>query len=64
MPIFNALYSALWFISKNEEALFILLFWKVGPSCDHNTPLKCVLYIWKAVYKVSTSQTSLRRIYN
>ena len=43
-------YSALWFISDNEEAHFILLFWKVDPSCDHNTLLKCVLYIWKAVY--------------
>ena len=47
-------YSALWMISENkEEALFILLFWKVSPSYDHKT-LKCVL-------KASTAQTSLRR---
>ena len=52
-------------ISENEEeALFILLFWKVGSSCDHKTTLKCVLYIYKAVYKVATSQTSLKRSYN
>ena len=30
-------------ISENEEeALFILLFWKVGPSYDNKTLRKCV----------------------
>ena len=39
-------------ISENEEeALFILLFWKVDPSYDHKTLLKCVLYICKACLK-------------
>ena len=38
-------------ISKDEEeAIYFFLFWKVGPSCDHKTPLKCVLYTFARPY--------------
>ena len=36
---------------------------KVGPSYDHKTLLKCVLYIYKAVWNVSASQISVRKLY-
>ena len=49
-------------ISENKEEALFILFWKVGSYYDHKTLLKCVLYICKAVQKVSASQVLVRKV--
>ena len=67
MPIFNTLFRVFGVVNdiwKWGGGTFYFVAVKVGPSYDHNTLLKCVLNIYKAVWKVSAFQISVRRSYS